>query len=165
MFIVVRRCTIYTPPRRQASSKLWGSACMHTLVWPLPHRPVQLGWTCQECGTLTDIALGVIEARKPSHHSKVHAPSDGLPCPTWWFGSLWWKICGWCSGVSSHRISCHILASNLVHAGRVGWSKHSFVKGMNVKVLSVNSVECMCTQTSPLITSSFKNWGIAAQQG
>ena len=50
---------------------------MHTLVWPLPHRPVQLGWTCQECETHTDIALGVIEALKPSHHFKVHAPSDG----------------------------------------------------------------------------------------
>ena len=47
---------------------------MPTLVWPLPHRPVQLGWTCQES---TDIALGVIEARKPSHRFKVHAPGDG----------------------------------------------------------------------------------------
>ena len=46
---------------------------------PLPHRPFQLGWTCQECETPTDIALGVIEARKPSHHLKVHAPGDGLP--------------------------------------------------------------------------------------
>ena len=51
---------------------------MHILVWPLPHRPVQLGWTCQECETPTDIALGVTEARKPSHHFKVHAPGDGL---------------------------------------------------------------------------------------
>ena len=51
---------------------------MHTLVWPLPHRPVQLDWTCQECETPTDTALGVIEARKPSHHFKVHAPGDGV---------------------------------------------------------------------------------------
>ena len=50
---------------------------MHTLVWLLPHRPVQLGWTCQECETPTDIALGVTEACKPSHHFKVHAPGDG----------------------------------------------------------------------------------------
>ena len=42
---------------------------MHTLVWPL-------GWTCQECETPTEIALGVIEARKPSHHFKVRATSD-----------------------------------------------------------------------------------------
>ena len=51
---------------------------MHTLVWPLPHRPVQLGWTCQECETPTDIALGVIEARKPSHHFRVHVSGDGF---------------------------------------------------------------------------------------
>ena len=62
---------------------------MHTLVWPLPHRPVQLGWTYQECETSTDIALGVIEARKPSFHFKEHAPGDGnivvmsVEC-TWW---------------------------------------------------------------------------------
>ena len=50
---------------------------MHTLVCPLPRRAVQLGWTCQECETPTDIALGISEARKPSHHFKVHAPGDG----------------------------------------------------------------------------------------
>ena len=50
---------------------------MHTQVWPLPHRPVQLGWTCQECETATDIDVGVTEARKPSHHFKVHAAGDG----------------------------------------------------------------------------------------
>ena len=50
-------------------------------VWPLPHRPVQLGWTCQECETPTDVALGVIEARKSSHHFTVHAPADGLTTP------------------------------------------------------------------------------------
>ena len=72
MFIVMRRCTI------NKASIFWlrGSACVHTLVWPLPHRPDHLGWTCQE--TPTDIALRLIEARKPSHHFKVHAPSDGL---------------------------------------------------------------------------------------
>ena len=51
-------------PAQEASIfQLRGSACEHTLVWPLPHRPVQLGWTCQECETPTDIALGVIKAR------------------------------------------------------------------------------------------------------
>ena len=61
---------------------------MHTLVWPLSQRHVQLGWTCQECETPAGIALGVIEARKPSHHFMVHAPGDGnivvsVEC-TWW---------------------------------------------------------------------------------
>ena len=61
---------------------------MHTVVWPLPHRPVQLGWTCQECEIPSDIALGVIEAGKPSYHFKVHASGDGnivmsVEC-TWW---------------------------------------------------------------------------------
>ena len=51
---------------------------MHTPVWPLPHRPVQLGWTCQVCDIPTDVALGVIEARKPSHQFKVHALGDGI---------------------------------------------------------------------------------------
>ena len=44
--------------------------------------PVQLGWTCQECETPTDIALGVTEARKPSLHFKVHAPGDILNSKT-----------------------------------------------------------------------------------
>ena len=39
--------------------RIQGSPCVHTLVWLLPHRAVQLGWTCQECKTPTDIALGV----------------------------------------------------------------------------------------------------------
>ena len=79
MFIVMHRCTLYIPPIRQASSNFKDQHdCVHTLVWPLPHRPVQLGWTCQECETPTDVALGVIEARQPSHHFKVHAPVDGL---------------------------------------------------------------------------------------
>ena len=68
----------YLHPAQKASI-FWlrGFAFVHTLVWPLPHRPVQLGWTCQECETPTNTALGVIEAHKPSHHFKVHAPSDG----------------------------------------------------------------------------------------
>ena len=45
----------------------------------LVHRPVQLGLTYQECETPTDIAPGATEARKPSHHFKVHAPGDGSP--------------------------------------------------------------------------------------
>ena len=50
---------------------------MPTLVWPLPHRPVQLGWTW-EYKTATDTALGVTEAGdEPSHHLEVHAPDDG----------------------------------------------------------------------------------------
>ena len=61
------------PAHKASIFRLRGSACVHTLVWPLPHRPVQLGWTCQECETPTDIALGVTEARKPSHHFTVHA--------------------------------------------------------------------------------------------
>ena len=77
MFIVVRRCAIHTLAQKARVFRLRGPACVHTLVWPLPHRPVQLGWTCQECETPTDIALGVIEAHKPSHHFKVHAPGDG----------------------------------------------------------------------------------------
>ena len=66
MFFVMHRCMLYTPPPQKASIfRLWGSACVHTLVWPLPHRPVQLGWTCQECETSTDTALGVTA----SHHT------------------------------------------------------------------------------------------------
>ena len=76
MFIIMCRCTIYTQPRKQASSDFEGlHDCVHTLVWPLPHRPVQLG--CQECRSPTDIALGVTKPHKPSHHFKLHAPSDG----------------------------------------------------------------------------------------
>ena len=62
---------------------------MHTLVWPVPHRPVQLGWTWQECETPTDIALGVIEVRKPSHTSRyIHPVMENIvvmsvEC-TWW---------------------------------------------------------------------------------
>ena len=46
------------PAHKASIFRLRGSACVHTLVWPLPHRPVQLGWTCQESETPTDIALG-----------------------------------------------------------------------------------------------------------
>ena len=50
--IVMHRCTLYALSRRQVSSDFEG---MHVcIVWPLPHRPVQLVWTCQECETLTD---------------------------------------------------------------------------------------------------------------
>ena len=66
------------PAQKASIFQLQGSACVHTLVWPIPHRPVQLGWTCQECKTPTDIALWVTEAGKPSNHFKVHAPGDGV---------------------------------------------------------------------------------------
>ena len=76
MFIVIRMHDLH-PAQKASTFRLKGSACVHTLVWPLPHRPVQLGWTCQKCETPTGIALGVIEARRPSHHFKVDAPGDG----------------------------------------------------------------------------------------
>ena len=66
------------PTQKASIFQLWGSACVQILVWPLPNKLVQLGWTCQECETPTDIALGVIKARKPSQHFKVRAPGDGL---------------------------------------------------------------------------------------
>ena len=66
-------------PHREGKRLPTSRVCMCAYSdWPLPYRPVQLGWTCQECKTPTDVALGVIEAGKPSHHFKVHAPGDGL---------------------------------------------------------------------------------------
>ena len=55
---------------------LWGS--LRTTVWPLPHRPVQPGWTCQEYKTPTDVAVGVTEACKLSLHFMVCAAANGL---------------------------------------------------------------------------------------
>ena len=45
---------------------------VHTRAWPLPNRPVLLGWMCQEYKTPINIALGVTEAWKPSHHFEVY---------------------------------------------------------------------------------------------
>ena len=54
---------------------LWGS--LRYTVWPLPHRPVQLGWTCEwyKTRTLTDTALGVTEV-----HSLASTPQT---CSAW----------------------------------------------------------------------------------
>ena len=128
--------------------RLRGSACMHTLVRPLPHIPVQLGWICQECEIPTDIALWVTEARKPSHLFKVHSPGEGsiqvltYACRSRWsighlrplaialrFGLLWPFQTSWSLAVSA-LLQC--LASKCCEAGLSSSSPAGSWSGLGV---------------------------------
>ena len=51
-------------------------------------RPFWHGWPYQEYKTPADIALGLIETRKPSHRNKVVTPWDGLTWSTHYCGQF-----------------------------------------------------------------------------
>ena len=93
--IVMRRCTLYIPPRARFTSRPEGKhlptlracVCAYSSLASNPQTcsawlecetptDITLGVT-EECENPTDIALGVTEARKPSHHFKVYAPGNG----------------------------------------------------------------------------------------
>ena len=60
----------YQPPAQPTTWRTRGITLrLASTLWPVLH-----GWPYQEYEISADIALGVIETRKPSHHNKVTTP-------------------------------------------------------------------------------------------